>query len=80
MKSYKIEGSHVGALLIILAGIGWGSNGVLGLFAPNSAHPLAKGALRLLFSGIMLEAICFFIYRDTAKKLYLLKMLSQAKG
>ena len=57
--------SYAGVLLVIFAGIGWGANGVLGVLAPAEALPVAKGAMRLLLSGVALELICFFLYRNS---------------
>jgi drug/metabolite transporter, DME family len=46
-----------GALLILLAGILWGTTGTTQAFAPESAHPIAIGAARLAVGGLFLMGI-----------------------
>lgn len=46
-----------GPLLILLAGILWGTTGTTQAFAPESAHPIAIGAARLAVGGMFLMGI-----------------------
>ncbi|WP_299742422.1 DMT family transporter [uncultured Rossellomorea sp.] len=46
-----------GPLLILIAGILWGTTGTTQAFAPESAHPIAIGAARLAVGGLFLMGI-----------------------
>lgn len=46
-----------GPLLILLAGILWGTTGTTQAFAPESAHPVSIGAARLAVGGLFLMGI-----------------------
>ncbi|WP_312085693.1 EamA family transporter, partial [Exiguobacterium sp.] len=41
-------------LLILLAAIFWGTTGTSQAFAPEDAHPIAIGAVRLAVGGLFL--------------------------
>lgn len=50
-------GKRVAPFLILLAAILWGTTGTARSFAPDSAHPIAIGAVRLAIGGMFLLVI-----------------------
>ncbi len=50
-------------LLILLAAIFWGTTGTSQAFAPEDAHPIAIGAVRLAVGGLFL--LCFVLFKGT---------------
>lgn len=50
----------VGIAFVVIAGCCWGTSGTLGAFVPDGASPTTVGAIRALWSGIILFAgLCF---------------------
>lgn len=43
-----------GSMLVLLAGLFWGTSGTVQAFAPSQASPLTIGAIRITFGGIFL--------------------------
>ncbi|KQS18579.1 transporter [Exiguobacterium sp. Leaf187] len=50
-------------LLILLAAIFWGTTGTSQAFAPEDAHPIAIGAVRLAVGGLFL--LCLVLFKGT---------------
>lgn len=56
------------ALLILLAAVLWGTTGTTQAFAPESAHPIAIGTIRLAIGGLFLLSLVFFVWQIRVKK------------
>lgn len=54
-------GRGLSALLVLLAALFWGTTGTAQAFAPEGAHPVAIGALRLAVGGASL--LCYVLWR-----------------
>lgn len=48
-----------GALLIVAAGICWGTSGTIQALAPSGATPLSVGSVRICFAALLLLAVTF---------------------
>ncbi len=57
------------ALLILLAAVLWGTTGTTQAFAPESAHPIAIGTIRLAIGGLFLLSLVFLFGKLELKKL-----------
>lgn len=56
----KIKDSLKGALLVVLAGMGWGTSGTLQALMPEGASSLTVGSARIFFAGLLLLIWVFF--------------------
>ncbi|MEK4299407.1 EamA family transporter [Oceanobacillus sp. FSL W8-0428] len=70
------------ALLILLAAVLWGTTGTTQAFAPESAHPIAIGTIRLAIGGLFLLSLVFLFgkleLKNWPKKATILAALSMA--
>ena len=41
-------------LFVMMSSMSWGMSGILQAFAPEGAHPLTVGAVRVVFAGVFL--------------------------
>ena len=56
-------------LLILLAAMLWGTTGTSQAFAPEAAHPIAIGAVRLAVGGLFLLSLVLLTGKLTLKRL-----------